>query len=118
VLDTRRDRRWHGLIHATGITGHRADFKKVATALGLEGKMTSTHAGKAWHEWAGPIVKSLGRFPGAPLNALAVGGPGRQKNRHLKLQCDDCGWTCRTAASNITDDLQCPTGCGGNLKGE
>lgn len=32
----------HELIHATGIGGHRASFKRPAVALGLTGKMTAT----------------------------------------------------------------------------
>lgn len=109
----------HELIHASGIWDHKAGFKKIAVALGLGGKMTATVAEQGWHDWADSIVKSLGKFPGAALGDVdLIGGEKPQKNRHLKLQCDDCGWTCRTAASNITDDLSCPTGCGGNLKGE
>lgn len=30
----------------------------------------------------------------------------------IKLSCE-CGFSCRTARSNIVDDMVCPTQCGG-----
>lgn len=108
----------HELIHACGISGHARDFKKVALGLGLEGKMTATVAGAGWHEWADPIVKELGLFPGAELKGSIIGGKKKQSTRMLKLLCDSCGWTCRTAAKHIEpyDVLDCPTQCGGTLE--
>lgn len=110
----------HELIHAVGITGHAADFKKLAHGLGLTGKMTATVAGEGWHEWADPIVKSLGKFPGAKLSSdQLVGGKKKQTTRMIKLECDECGWLCRTTEKHIDehDPMTCPLlGCGGELR--
>lgn len=111
----------HELAHAAlgkGF-GHGKEFKALATALGLTGKMTATVAGPEWHVWADPIIKQLGKLPGANLNAGGPdleGGKKKQTTRMIKLSCTQCDFTCRTSAKHITDDLACPTGCGGELK--
>lgn len=108
----------HELCHAAlpeGI-GHGKEFKHLATGLGLTGKMTATTAGPAWHAWADPIVKSLGKFPGAKLDGHLEGGKKKQGTRMLKLVCTECDWTCRTTATHIHQDMLCPTmGCDGML---
>jgi len=110
----------HELCHAAlgHDEGHGKVFKYLATSLGLTGKMTATTAGPAWHEWADPIVKELGKFPGAKLDGILSGGKKKQTTRMLKLVCDECGWTCRTASSHIHESMQCPmyAECGGHLR--
>ena len=109
----------HELCHAAlgHAEGHGKVFKYLATALGLTGKMTATTAGPAWHEWADPIVKSLGKFPGRELKGTLAGGKKKQTTRMIKLVCDSCGWGCRTTKSHIEAAavLMCPTECGGEL---
>lgn len=110
----------HELVHAA--VGHEAKhgpaFRKPAVALGLEGKMTATTEGGVWREWADPILAELGPFPGAELRGELAGGKPKQKNRYIKLVCDECQWPCRTPRANIDahDHLACPTGCGGTLE--
>lgn len=112
----------HELCHAALPVGvkHGKEFKQLATSLGLTGKMTATVAGAAWHEWADPIIKSLGKFPGDKLGDVElVGGKKKQTTRLLKLECDECGWTCRATKLHIENHvLTCPTGCGGSLEQE
>lgn len=108
----------HELIHAAlgAGMGHGPEFKKIAQGLGLTGKMTATVAGPAWHEWADPILKKIGKFPGAELKGVLAGGKKKQTTRLIKLECDECDWTCRTTNKHIDgQELQCPTGCGGYL---
>jgi hypothetical protein len=107
----------HELCHAAlGIVaGHGPKFKRLALALGLEGKMTATVAGDGWKAWADPILEALGPLPGAELRGCLAGGKKKQTTRMLKLTCDDCAWSCRTTASMIEDNMICPTGCGGHL---
>ena len=107
----------HELCHAAlgSAAGHGKTFKRLATRLGLTGKMTATVAGEGWHEWADPILARLGPLPGAELAGGLAGGKKKQTTRMLKLVCDDCAWSCRTTASMIESDMHCPTGCGGNL---
>lgn len=111
----------HELVHAAvGIAaGHGPKFRKVATALGLEGKMTATTAGDRWREWALPILEELGPLPGASLGGSAASSaPKKQTTRMLKVECPDCGFSFRTTAKHLEahDELTCPTGCGGILE--
>jgi hypothetical protein len=110
----------HELVHAAaGLQAkHGPIFRKCATALGLEGKMTSTHGGELWRAWALPLIEALGPFPGAALldrvpspvaggkpTAIKPDGlssrPPSQTNRHLKLECDACGIILRTTKSTM-----------------
>lgn len=94
----------HELVHAAlgHEEGHGANFKRVATALGLEGKMTATTEGEKFYEWADPVIKELGAFPGANLkSANLAGGKKKQGTRMLKVECGDCGWHFRTSQQNI-----------------
>lgn len=108
----------HELVHAAvGLDKqHGPVFKKAATALGHEGKMTSTTEGEAWFVWAQPILDALGPLPHARLASrrtatgrtpTVVGGtpsapgglissrPPAQTNRHLKIECNECGISLR-----------------------
>lgn len=102
----------HELIHAAvGLeAGHKAPFKRVAVALGLEGKMTATTAGDLWHAWADPVLMKLGKMPHAALTGGGVStAPKKQTTRMLKCECDCCGFTFR--ASNqwaSVESLRCP----------
>lgn len=71
---------------------HGAAFKKVATAIGLEGKMTATHAGQKFADWAHRWMVQGGEYPAGSLNdARAV----KQTTRLVKAECGDCGYTVR-----------------------
>lgn len=118
----------HELIHAAvGLNeGHKGAFRKLALALGLEGKMTATTEGEEWHAWADPILETLGAFPHAPLDtqSAVTSGPKVQKNRHIKLECPDCGFICRASrtaidAATYNGELNCPDpACDGFLRSE
>jgi hypothetical protein len=75
--------------------GHKGAFRKCALAVGLEGKMTSTHAGKdlmgAIKDWS----KTLGGFPHAKLNP-EMKPAKKQSTRMIKCECKDCGYIART----------------------
>lgn len=62
----------HELIHAAVGTeeGHRGEFKRVALALGLQGKMTATIAepGTELHGKLSRIARELGPYPHKALN--------------------------------------------------
>lgn len=95
----------HELIHAAlpDGEGHGKLFGKAARGLGLEGKLTSTSVGAAWHAWADPIIADLGPFPGAKLgtDGIVAGGKKKQGTRMLKVFCPECGWHFRTSQQNI-----------------
>jgi len=113
----------HELIHAAvGFDcGHKGDFKDVAIALGLVGKMTSTKAGPDFITWAAPFIEKLGNIPHARIILNPAAGEGeaeggeaaeapekgssnqkkKQTTRMLKATCDkevdgqSCGYTVR-----------------------
>lgn len=101
----------HELIHAAvGLEAkHGPQFKRVATALGLTGKMTATIAGPDFHKWAKPVLKEIGKFPAAPMNDSAVTVEKKQTTRMIKCECDTCGIIFRTTRQNIEGRmLRCP----------
>ncbi len=86
----------HELVHhAVGVThGHKAPFKRLAVACGLQGKMTATVAGDELTVKLVLIADSLGEYPHKTLNP----GIGRKKQgtRLIKCECNECGYTVRT----------------------
>lgn len=86
----------HELVHAAvGLdAGHKKPFRDVATALGLEGKMTATSVGADLEERLHDLVAKLGDYPHAAID------PSQKKTqgtRMLKIQCPSCGWMARTS---------------------
>lgn len=87
----------HEHIHASDSlkSGHRGNFKKLALAIGLEGKMTATVAGpelkRAIEKW----VTLLPKYPHAKLSTASrtATKPG---SRLIKCACVECGYTVRT----------------------
>jgi len=67
--------------------GHGKEFAAIATALGLEGKPTETHAGPDLAERASALVKRLGKYPHAALDEGATDGTKKQGTRMIKLSC-------------------------------
>lgn len=117
----------HELCHAAaGLdAGHGAQFKKVATKLGLGGKMTSTVAQAEWYRWALPILLQLGPMPYGVLNGGNSTAKPKQKTNLLKCECDTCGFTARVTAKWISAALEnggsmrCPdTTCEGSFNHE
>ena len=96
----------HELIHAIRPrAGHKAPFKRVAVAAGLEGKMTATVAGDQLRGTLATMAAALGEYPHATLSQL--GGKKKQGTRLKKVGCPDCGYVCRVTASWL-DDVGAP----------
>lgn len=96
----------HELVHVTvGLKcGHRGPFRKCALAIGLEGKMTATVAGKAFKRITAPLLEELGPYPHGAIGPVYREGdeptstlPKPQKGRMRKGQCDECGLILRLA---------------------
>jgi len=98
----------HELVHAcVGIkAGHRAPFKKLATAVGLEGLMTATEVSDELAPTLDALVKSVGVYPHAKIT---FDNKKKQGTRMLKVVCPDpaCGWSARTTQKWI--DVGLPT---------
>jgi len=102
----------HELCHTVlGVdVGHKAPFKKLATALGLEGKMTSTTIGEDLQVLLTELITDIGPYPHAKLSLKEKKTQG---TRMLKVICPDpsCGWSCRTSQKWI--DVGTPVCCCG-----
>lgn len=102
----------HELIHAAaGLdAGHGPKFKRIANALGLSGRMTSTVATAAWYTWALPILDVIGPMPYGQLTDGKSTAKPKQKTNLLKVECPACGWLARVTAKHINghDHLNCP----------
>lgn len=102
----------HELVHAAGIHGHRSDFRKVAIAVGLEGKMTATVAGDELKARLNVILGKLGPYPHSVLSAN--GRPTKkQSTRLLKCECSKCSMIIRVTSKYINDPGLPVCRCGG-----
>jgi hypothetical protein len=100
----------HEVAHvAAGLAaGHGKGFAKVAKAVGLLAPWTSTPPSAELSDWIAAILPGLPAFKHAALD-LSQSPTKKQGTRMIKLECDDCGWSCRTAQKNV--DAGLPT-CG------
>lgn len=85
VLETLVHEMIHAINHANGETGHRGPFKRIAEPIGLEGKMTATHAGEELAEKLATIGNELGKYPHAAINLADK--PKVQKTYMRKVVC-------------------------------
>ena len=93
----------HELVHGFDNceNGHGKEFKKVALAIGLEGKMRSAFPGPALSRINESWLDQLGVFPYAPL----MGDNGRKKaaTRLIKCECKACEYIVRAARKPIEE---------------
>lgn len=83
VLETLVHELVHAINHKNGDNGHRAPFKRIAEPVGLEGEMTSTHAGEELAAKLEEIGDQLGKYPHAAINLADK--PKVQKTYMLKF---------------------------------
>ncbi len=101
----------HELVHtAVGTRArHGPPFRRLALALGLQGRMPNTVAGPELSARLAEIAANLGAFPHAGL--VADSGRHKQTTRLHKVACPDCGYTARITAKWIAAGLPiCPCG--------
>jgi hypothetical protein len=103
----------HEIVHAcVGIEHkHRGPFAKLARAIGLEGKLTSTYAGQELRLKLQTISSLIGVYPHAKLEG-ATNGRKKEGTRMLKIVCPADGYTVRTTKKWL-DQLgvpSCPCG--------
>lgn len=78
----------HELIHAHGLTGHKADFASAATKLGLTGKPTATVAGDALVAKLAEVSNQLGSYPHPAFDIAAMEKQAKkQTTRLIKAVC-------------------------------
>jgi hypothetical protein len=81
---------------------HRGAFKKIATAVGLEGKMTATVAGEELGKRIRAWMADMPEYPHGPMSAGGGDGTGKEKkpgSRLIKASCEGCEYTMRVAQS-------------------
>lgn len=111
----------HELIHADDNceSKHNGHFRRVATALGLTGKMTSTEVGEDLKPILKDIAEEIGPYPHTKLKLGA--NIKKQTTRMLKVHCVDTecpyldesgkGYTIRTTGKWVEIGLpKCPCG--------
>lgn len=74
---------------------HGKLFKKVATSVGLEGKMTSTIMSEELKAWVEEYLLRIEYYPHDTLDSLTT-GKKKDGTRMLKLECTTCGYVIRT----------------------
>lgn len=103
----------HELVHACLPAGakHGAKFKRAALAVGLEGEMTATHAGRELVARLEEVADATGTFPHARLD-FGMSEKKTQTTRMLKAACD-CGYMVRLTKKWAEVGLpDCPVGHG------
>lgn len=107
----------HELVHAAiEELGHGKAFRRLATAIGLEGKMTSTVAGTELRDILGNIDMSLRPFPHGALDPKQR--PTKKDGvRQLKVNCGrgKCGMVMRTTKKWIEEVGLPICACGGRF---
>lgn len=86
--------------------GHKAPFKKVATAIGLEGKMTSTVPGPKMLELIKSFEETNGPYPAGALNRSMQ---KKKATYMIKCQCPSCDYAVYTTQKHLDKgDPICP----------
>ena len=78
---------WFGIRLRGGMRGQM--FKKMALAVGLEGKMRSASAGESLKKELIEIAKSLSPYPHVKLNIPTI---IRVYKPRPKARCSECGY--------------------------
>jgi hypothetical protein len=93
----------HEVCHAVvgHAQGHNKVFKKCATDMGLEGKMTATRATPDLMVRFGEWVKELGPYPHSKLNP-SLSGVKKQTTRMIKCECA-CGFIVRASRKALEE---------------
>lgn len=91
----------HELVHVSDklASKHKGEFKRLATALGLEGKMTATKAGEDLAKKIRAWLADMPPFPHGPMTQVTGAGKDKKPgSRLLKACCEECGYTVRVTA--------------------
>ena len=100
----------HEVVHATvgNKEGHNKVFGKCARSVGLEGKLTQTHAGEELTGQMKSWMKILKEYPHANLNPNKR-PVKKQTTRLIKCLCRDCGYNVRVTQKWIAEGTPlCP----------
>lgn len=86
--------------------GHKAPFKRIATTIGLEGKMTSTVPGPLMLDLISRFENDNGPYPAGALTRSML---KKKQTYMLKCECSLCGYTVRTTEKWLAVAIhECP----------
>ena len=104
----------HEIVHAVDdcASGHKGEFKRIAKDVGLEGKMTATHAGD---DLKAELARIIALLPPLTHGALDLSTRKKQPTRLVKLECDGCGMILRTTAKWLEQTGEPDCACGGHF---
>jgi predicted SprT family Zn-dependent metalloprotease len=91
--------------------GHGKKFKKLATGLGLTGKMRSTVPGETFKRSLQPIIDKIGGYPHGALDGIQTSRRRKvQSTRLKKVVCSSCEYTMRVTQKWIDTAIpRCPS---------
>ena len=91
--------------------GHGKKFRRLATAIGLAGKMRSTVPGDAFTRFLRPVLASIGEYPHGALGGGATTSKRKvQSTRLKKVVCSSCHYTMRVTRKWIDTAVpKCPS---------
>lgn len=103
----------HELVHTVSPPGHRGEFRRIALAIGLEGKMSASVVGRELGEKLMRLVQPLGPYPHARIDPRTQRKV--QKCRFVKVEavnCTACSYVARTTRKWLDEvgQLRCPHG--------
>jgi len=105
----------HEMVHAiqrhkygNSVKAHGKEFRAIALAVGLTGKMTATTESPELVETIKKWVSEIGKYPHDKVN---FEGRTKQSTRLLKLECEHCGFIARSSGGAI-NTYGYPTHCG------
>lgn len=109
----------HELVHALGIYNHKGEFRSVAVAVGLTGRMTATVPGEELRGLLEGIGQGLGEYPHSGINPADGERPvKKQGTRLLKAVCDneECGTIIRVTRKVVEYPGLPICRCGGSFE--
>jgi predicted SprT family Zn-dependent metalloprotease len=92
---------------------HGKEFRKIAIAVGLQGKMTATTESPELKVIIQKWIDELGEYPHAKMTLND--SRKKQSTRLLKLECTHCGFICR-ASNGAINNFGVPTHCGEDME--
>jgi len=102
----------HELCHAAlpHEVKHGKEFRRLATDMGLEGKMTATTEGAIFKMMWAPILKKLGPLPAARFTAgYAVDFRVQRTPKMTNMACPQCGFVAKVRLDQMEiGRLRCP----------
>lgn len=102
----------HEMIYVSaGVAAkHRGEFKRLAVAVGLEGKMTATLAGEELGKRIRAWIADMPEYPHGPMDVAGGkdGAPEEKKgSRLIKVCCISCEYTVRMSQKWIDVAVPC-----------